>query len=82
MSGAGWYVDNGVSQHMTCNEISPIFMRKTQACKWSLGDDATYLVTRIGTISFKMPSGDVPKLHDTLFVPNLTIKLPFVLATT
>jgi hypothetical protein len=36
-----------------------------------LGDDATYLVKEVGSISFWMPLGDVLELNDVLFVPSL-----------
>jgi hypothetical protein len=36
-----------------------------------LDDGATYLVKGLGSISFWMPSSDVLKLNDVLFVPNL-----------
>jgi hypothetical protein len=36
-----------------------------------LGDDATYPVRGVGSISFQMPSGDVLELSDILFVPSL-----------
>ena len=33
-----------------------------------LGDNATYLMKRVGSISFNMPSGDVLKLNYVSFV--------------
>jgi hypothetical protein len=36
-----------------------------------LGDDATYPMRGVGSISFQMPSGDVLELSDVLFVPGL-----------
>jgi hypothetical protein len=40
-----------------------------------LGDDATYPVTRMGSVSFCMPSGDVLELDDVLYVLGLTKNL-------
>jgi hypothetical protein len=36
-----------------------------------LGDDATYPMRGVGSISFQMPSSDVLELRDVLFVPGL-----------
>jgi hypothetical protein len=36
-----------------------------------LGDDATYPMRGVGSISFWMPSSDVLELSDVLFVPGL-----------
>jgi hypothetical protein len=36
-----------------------------------LGDDATYPVTRMGSVSFSMPSGDVLDIDDVLYVLGL-----------
>jgi hypothetical protein len=36
-----------------------------------LGDDATYPVTRMGSVSFCMPSGDVLDIDDVLYVLGL-----------
>jgi hypothetical protein len=41
----------------------------------SLGEDATYLVAEVGSISFRMPSDDVLKLSGILYVPGLTKNL-------
>ena len=45
-----------------------------------LGDDATYPVTRMGSVSFIMPLGDVLELDDVLYVHGLTKNLLLVLA--
>ena len=36
-----------------------------------IGDDATYPVTRMGSVSFCMPSGDVLDIDDVLYVLGL-----------
>jgi len=40
-----------------------------------LGDDATYLVKRLGYVSFHMPSSDIIKLNYVCFVHGLKKKL-------
>jgi hypothetical protein len=40
-----------------------------------LGDDATYLVAGVGSISFQMPSGDILELTSVLYVLGLTKNL-------
>jgi hypothetical protein len=65
--------------HMTFNKkISASFKNRDVGIQVELGDDATYPVTRIGTISFRMPLGDVLNLHDVLFVPRLTKNLLYI----
>ena len=49
--------------------------------KLELGDETTYQMTRIDTISFKMSLG-VLELHDALFVPSVMKNLSFVSAIT
>jgi hypothetical protein len=43
-----------------------------------LGDDATYPMRGVGSISFQMPLGDVLELSDVLFVPSLKKNLLLV----
>jgi hypothetical protein len=43
-----------------------------------LGDDGKYLVTRLGSISFFMPTGEVLDLHEVLYVPDMTKNLLLV----
>jgi hypothetical protein len=43
-----------------------------------LGDDATYLLRGVGSISFQMPSGDVLELDHILLVPSLRKNLLLV----
>jgi hypothetical protein len=43
-----------------------------------LGDDATYLVKGVGSISFQILLGDVVKLSDVLFIPVLKKNLLLV----
>ncbi|KAH9293147.1 hypothetical protein KI387_041654, partial [Taxus chinensis] len=63
--GVGWYVDSGASRHMTLNKAA-FFRLKEQhtSMQVELGDDAKYSVTGIGSISFRMPVGEVLELHE------------------
>jgi hypothetical protein len=54
------------------------FEEKELGIQVELGDDATYPMTRIDPIFFKMPPCDVLELHDVLFVLGLTKNLLFV----
>ena len=47
-----------------------------------LGDDATYPIARVGSISFLMPSGDILELTGVLYVPSLTKNLLSILVIT
>jgi hypothetical protein len=82
-SRVGWYVDSGASRHVTFNKKSFNTLRQQEAnIQVELGDDATYLVTGMGSVSFNMPSGNVLDLDDVLFVPDLTKNLLSVSAWT
>lgn len=58
-------MDNGESRYMTFNKKD---FRKLQEqevnIQVELGNNAKYLVTRIGYVSFHMPSSDVLELND------------------
>jgi hypothetical protein len=70
--GVGWNVDNGASSHMTFNwKIFNKFHGKEGGIQEELGNDATYPMTRMGIISFRMPLGDVLDLIEVLFVLGL-----------
>jgi hypothetical protein len=72
VSSVGWYVDSGASRHMTYDK--KLFSRLQEqegGMSVELGDDATYPMKGLGSISFQMPSGDVLELNDVLFVPSL-----------
>lgn len=47
-----------------------------------LGDDATYLVAGMGSISLQMPSSDILELTSMLYVPRLTKNLLSMLVMT
>jgi hypothetical protein len=72
VSSVGWYVDSGASRHMTYDRsLFNRFQEQEGGMSVELGDDATYPVRGVGSISFQMPSGDVLELSDVLFVPSL-----------
>lgn len=54
--------------------------RHEECIQVDFGDGVAYLVTRMGSISFWIPLGDVLELHDVLFVHGLTNNLLSVLA--
>jgi hypothetical protein len=56
MFGVVWYVDSGASKHMTSNKRAFNKLQEHEASmQVELGDDATYLVAGVGSISFQMP---------------------------
>lgn len=58
---------------MTTNKLAFFKLQEQDfVMQVELGDDATYSVIGMGSISFYMPSGDVLELHDVLFVPRLS----------
>jgi hypothetical protein len=53
MSSVGWYVDNGAWRHMTYDKsLFNVFQEQEGGMSVELGDDATYLVRGVGSISF------------------------------
>jgi len=51
--GVGWYVDSEASRHVTFNmKISNKFREQDASLQVKLGDNATYLVTIMGSITF------------------------------
>jgi hypothetical protein len=57
ISSVGWYMDNGASKHMTFNKKVICKLQEGEdGIQVELGDDATYLTTKMGFISFCMPS--------------------------
>jgi hypothetical protein len=72
VSSVGWYVDSGASRHMAYNKsLFNKFQEQEGGMCVELGDDATYIVKGLGSISFQMPLGDVHELNDVLFVLGL-----------
>jgi hypothetical protein len=58
ISGVGWYVNNGTPRDMTFNKAF-CKLQEQDGMKVEVGNDATYLVTKEGSISFCMPSSDI-----------------------
>lgn len=74
-------MDSEALRHMTFNKnIFNEFQEQDVGIQVELGDNVAYSVIRMGSIAFWMPSSDVLKLQDVLFVPSLTKNLLFVLA--
>jgi hypothetical protein len=60
MSGVGWYVDSGALRHVTYDmKLFNDLQKQEEAMSVELGDDATYLVKGLNSISFHMSSSDV-----------------------
>jgi hypothetical protein len=65
-------MDSGASIHMTYDKkLFNGIQEKERGRSVEFGDNATYLVRRLGSISFSTPSRDVLELNDILFVPGL-----------
>jgi hypothetical protein len=47
-----------------------------------LAIDATYLITKLGSVSFSMPSSNVLELNGVLYVPILTKNIFLILSMT
>jgi hypothetical protein len=68
---------------MTFNKkIFSKFQEQNVGMQEESGDDVTYSMTEMGTISFRIPSNDVLHLHDALFVPKLMKSLLSISAIT
>jgi hypothetical protein len=53
VSSVGWYVDNGASRHMTYDKkLFNRFQEQEGGMRVELGDDATYPMKGLGSISF------------------------------
>jgi hypothetical protein len=56
VSGIGWYVDIGALRHVTYDKkIFSRFQEEEGGMLAELGDDVTYLVKGLGSISFQFP---------------------------
>jgi hypothetical protein len=63
---------SGASRHMTYDKsLFSRIQEQEGGMTMELGDDATYPVRGVGSISFWMPSGDVLELDHILLVPGL-----------
>ena len=69
MSRVGWYVDSGASKHMTSNKRAfSKLQEQEESMQVELGDDATYLVAGVGSISFQRPLVDIFEVTGVLYV--------------
>jgi hypothetical protein len=60
VSSVGWYVDSGALRHMTYDKtLFSGLWEQEGVTSVELGDDATYLMREVGSISFRTPLGDV-----------------------
>jgi hypothetical protein len=73
MSSVGWYVDNGALRHMTYDRsLFNRIQEQEGGMSVELGDDATYPMRGVGSISFLDTFiGDVLELSNVLFVLGL-----------
>jgi len=64
------YVDNGALRHATFNKKDFNRIQEQEASiQVELGDDATYIVTGMGSISFCIPSRNVLELDNFYIFP-------------
>jgi hypothetical protein len=71
-SSVGWYMDSGAPRHMTYDKtLFSKIQEKEGGLSVDLGDDATYPMKRLVSISIRMPSCDVLELNDVFFILGL-----------
>jgi hypothetical protein len=67
-----WLVDNGVSFHMTgALEYFDSFTETSSDLCVELGMGTKHAVRGSGTLSFRLGSGEVPRVSNVLWVPEL-----------
>ena len=67
-----WLIDSGASRHITrFKEALFDMVEKDVNLKIILGDNATYPLKGIGTVTLHLSQGQVLCLQDVLYVPNL-----------
>ena len=72
MMGCVWFLDSGASFHMTADKsLFSTLEEKDLKMRVEMGDDETYSVSRVGTISFKRDHGALITLTDVKYVPGL-----------
>jgi len=72
VSSVVWYVDSGASRHMTYGRsLFSRFREQEGGISVELGDDPTYPMRGVRSISFQTPSRDVLDLSVVLFIPRL-----------
>jgi hypothetical protein len=71
-----WLVDSGASKHMTWYmDILSYFKKRTFSDQVQLGDDRSYEIKGIGSISFQLESRSIFHVDEILYVPELKKKL-------
>jgi hypothetical protein len=67
-----WLVDSGASKHMTIyKDILLYFKKKSFAERVELGDDKCYKIEGVGSISFRLESGEMLHVDEVLYVSGL-----------
>ena len=71
-----WFIDSGASRHLTgFKEALSNLVENDTNLKIILGDNATYPVKGIETMTLHLSQGQVLRLQDVLYVPHLKKKL-------
>ena len=67
-----WLIDSGASRHITrFKEALSDMVEKDTNLEIVLGDNDTYLVKGTGTVTLHLSQGQILRLQDVLYVPNL-----------
>lgn len=75
-SAESWLVDIGASRHMIGNKNVLTDLKQVQfSSQVMLGDDASYEIKGIGSVSFQLVSRVVLNIENILYVPGLTKNL-------
>ena len=75
-----WLIDSGASRHITGFKEALSDMAENDVnLKIILGDNATYPVKGTGTVTLHLSQGQVLRLQDVLYVPNLKKNLVSIL---
>ena len=75
-SAESWLVESDASRHMTRNKDILAYLKQVRfSSQVELGDDASYEIKGIGSVSFQLVSGVVLHIENILYVPGLTKNL-------
>ena len=67
-----WLVDSGASTHMTgYKEVLLDFRKKSYSAQVELGDEVSYVVNVVGSISLQLNFGSILHLEEVLYVLGL-----------
>jgi len=76
-----WLIDSGTSRHFTgYKEALFNMVEKKTTMEIILGDNATYLVKEIGTVTLHLNQGQTLHLQEVLYVPDLKKNLVCIFA--